>query len=186
VSFLDPPDVREDPITSLFGTSISFAPNVLSQDTLVSISTSFESVPALPISFNYAMPVAEISLEQGQLDGKATITLPVLASYGVERARVFHLVKNDWKEIDLSGQKNYGESFLHQQVDFEVNSLSTFVLVIELPFVDSGDTGGGGGCHLGRGRGPSNVSGISLDPWLIFLPVLYLIARRRVSAQDLS
>lgn len=173
---LDPPYVSEDPITSIFGASVTFGSGVLSTDTLVTISRSTETFPALPISYRYTMPVVGIS---GSLTGQATITLPVLASYGSENARVLHLVNGAWEEITSLTQSNYGETFLHQQVSFTAGSLGTFVLVIDMPVIDPGDTGGGGGgCGLGRPQAWFSQGSGSADPMLFLPPVVLLIISR--------
>jgi hypothetical protein len=178
VALLDPPNILTDPINSIFGTSIFIPPDVLSGDTLVTIATSTEAVPPLPVTFDFAMSVVEISLENASLTGQATVTLPVLASFSSETARVFHLIGGTWEEVNLSSNQNYGETFLHQQVSFDVTSLSSFVLVIDLPRVDPGDSGGSSGCGLQKARVPQGKGGSILDLLTLMLPALYMIIKR--------
>jgi len=181
VAVLDPPDVILDPITSIFGASVTFGSGALSTDTPVTLSISTETLPSLPILYRYAMPVVDISLKEGSLTGQAAVTLPVLASYSAESARVFHLVNGTWEEITSLTKSNYGKTFLHQQVSFTAGSLGAFALVIDLPVIDSGDTGGGGGGGCGLQRSPawSSQGGGSLDPLLFLLPFVFLILPRR-------
>ncbi|MEK6776631.1 MAG: right-handed parallel beta-helix repeat-containing protein [bacterium] len=179
VAVLDPPYVFNDQITSIFGASVTFGSGVLSTDTLITISTSTETLPSLPVSniFALMMPVMDIS---GSLTGQATITMPVLASYSTENARVFQLVNGTWEEITSLTTSNYGKTFLHQQVSFTAGSLGTFVLVIDPPVIDPGDTGGGGGggCGLRRPQAWFSQGGGSADPLLFLPPVVLLIISR--------
>jgi len=187
VALIDPPVVLSDPIFSLFGTSITFPAGALSEDSRVTISESTASFPSLPITFNYAMPVVEFSLEQGTLKTPATITLPVLADYDTDVARVFHLEGNTWKEIPAAPPANRAATSLqtatvaavHQQVSFPTDSPGVFVLVIDLPVLDTGDTGGGGGCALRRNRSFSHGSSPLIDTVFLLSPLLVLIRQYR-------
>ncbi len=186
VVLIDPPAVLSDPLFSLFGTSITFPAGALSEDTRVTISESKATFPSLPITANYILPVAEISIEKGSLTGTATITLPVLASYDTDVARVFHLVGNTWVEITASPPANRATTSLqtetiaavHQQVSFQTDSLSNFVLVIDLPVIDAGDTGGGGGCAL-QNSPLSTASSPLIDTVLLLSPLLIPVMKYR-------
>ncbi len=179
VAFITPPDVLTDPIRSLFGTGITIGASTISEDTVVTIYQSTETLPALPVSFNYAMPVAEFRLENGDLTGTASITLPVLASYDTDTARVFHLTGGVWKEMTPLTPVNHQEIALHQQVSFSTNSLSPFALVISLPFLDSGDPGGGaGGCSVSTRAFPRGKTVHPLDPLLWLFPLIFPVLKR--------
>ncbi len=186
VALIEPPAVLSDPIASLFGTSISFPAGALSEDTRVTIEKSTASYPSLPITFNYPMPVVAFSLEQGTLTGTATITLPVLAGYDTDAARVFHLVGNSWKEITAAPPAGRSVTTLdtttiaavHQQVSFQTNGLGTFILVIDLPLLDHGDPGGGGGCTL-REKPETGASSPLPDTGLLLSPLLFLLIKYR-------
>ncbi len=182
VAVLDPPAATVDPITSLFGASIALPPNAISQDTRVTIFETRESVPALPGTFGFPMPLAAFELENADLVGTATITLPVLAGFDTDTARVYRLSGNRWQEITGLTKHDHGQTAVHQQVSFETETLGTFALVVDLPILDRGDPGGGSGCALSRGSAAGPTPSALLDGLLGFLPLLYLMLRRKVIA----
>ncbi|NOY52851.1 MAG: hypothetical protein GXP58_04440 [Deltaproteobacteria bacterium] len=193
VPLIEPPVVLSDPIYSLFGASITFPAGALSEDTRVTISKSTASYPSLPITFNYPMPLAEFSLEQGTLNGTATVTLPVLAGYDTDTARVFHLNGNTWEEVTAAPPVGNAVTSLetktiaavHQQVSFRTTGMGSFILVIDLPLLDHGDPGSGGGCALRR-RPEAAISSSLPDTILFFSPLLALFMkiRKRWSAVE--
>ncbi len=175
---LDPPLVLVDLITSVFGTSVTLPAGAISADTRVTISETRESLPALPIAFDFAMPVVTFELQDADLTGTATITLPVLASFDTDQTRVFQLSGNSWQEIKGWTKHDHGQTAVHQQISFETQSLGTFALVLDLPVLDPGDPGGGGGCALAKGRVTGPTRSAALDGLLGLVPLLYLMRRR--------
>ncbi len=178
VAVLDPPSVSAAPITSLFGTSLALPEAAMPQDALVMISETRETVPALPIAFDFSMPLVTFELQNADLTGTATITLPVLAGYDMDQARVFQLSGSSWQEITGWAKHDHGQTAVHQQISFETNTLGTFALVLDLPVLDPGDPGGGGGCALASETATGRAPSAALDGLLCLFPLLYLMLRR--------
>jgi hypothetical protein len=184
VAVLDAPNVLVDPINSLFGATLTLQADALGGDTVVTIATSQETFPSLPVAFEIAMPVVRISLNGEVLaaNATATIALPVLASYDPDTARVFHLLNNNsWEEITpLTPIRHLNtEPSLHQRVSFEssLDDSSTFVLVIDLPLRTISRTKKSSCGILQQKVFPGEDSNV-FDGLFFLLPVLALILRR--------
>jgi parallel beta-helix repeat protein len=184
VAVIDSPNVLVDPLGSLFGASITVQPGSMTSDTVVTVAQSQEALPALPITFDIAMPVVQISLNSASLinNSTATITLPVLASFDPSTARVFRLVNNNsWEEITpLTLLRHLDtEPSLHQRVSFEsdINQTATFELVIALPLINLVDDSSSG-CGIQMHKHPSGDEINLPDMFLVFLPALILFLKR--------
>ncbi len=184
VAVIDSPNVLVDPLSSLFGASITVQPGSMTSDTVVTVAQSQEALPALPIAFDIAMPVVQISLNSASLinNSTATVTLPVLAGFDPGTARVFRLVNNNsWEEITPLTRLRHldTEPSLHQRVSFEsdISQTETFELVIALPLINNVDESSSG-CGIQRHIHTSGDEINLPDMFLVYLPALILFLKR--------
>ena len=162
VASLVPPPLEVDPKDRIFGAAVRIPAGALSRDALVTVAQTTEDLPDLPGYLFLTMPVTRITADAGELQGTATVFLPVLAGFSLETARVFRLNGNAWEEVPVQAPADYGRTFLHQRISFQVSSLGTYAVGLDLPMQDPGDPGGGGGCGLAPGSGGTAWDGLFL------------------------